>query len=167
LSIRQWRQGQPSPTSPLEWMNAKLKCSNCGAEITNLTFSWGIKQWLWMLLPILLAIVCVFWLAHSRGDFRKELSISVLNTRFSTNEVAVLGVVTNSGKHEWQSVMIKAEFYDKEGRFLDEASEYLSGSVRPRSEEHFRISLRKPAEEITTGSPKVVVKVSEARDDIF
>jgi hypothetical protein len=148
-------------------MNAKLKCSNCGAEISNLTFSWSVKQWLWMLVPILLVIVCVFWLVHPRGDFRKELSISVLNTRFSTNDVVVLGVVTNSGKHEWQFVMIKAEFYDKQGRFLDETSEYLSGSVRPRSEEHFRLSLRKPAEEIVTGSPKVAVKVSDARYDAF
>src|SRR5262245_11067555 len=115
-------------------MNAKLKCSNCGAEITNLTFSWGKKQWLWMLVPIVLLIVCVFSLARPQGDFRKELSLSVLSTRFSTNEVAVLGTLTNAGKHEWQSVMIKAEFYDKEGRFLDETSQYLSGSVRPRSE---------------------------------
>jgi hypothetical protein len=147
-------------------MNAKLKCSNCGAEITNLTFGWG-KQWLWLLVPIVLVIVGAFWIAHPRGDFRKELSISVLNTRFSTNEVAVLGTVTNAGKHEWQSVAIKAEFYDKEGRFLDETSEYLSGSVRPHSEEHFRLSLRKPTDEIAIGSPKVVVKVSEARYDPF
>ena len=147
-------------------MNAKLKCSNCGAEITNLTFGWG-KQWLWMLVPIPLAIIWAFWFAHTRGDFRKELSIAVLNTRFSTNEVAVLGVVTNSGKHEWQFIMIKAEFYDKEGRFLDETSEYLSGSVRARSEEHFRLSLRKPTEEIVAGSPKVVVKISDARYDSF
>lgn len=148
-------------------MNAKVKCSNCGAEITNLTFTWGMKQWLWMLVPIVLAIVCAFWIAYPRGDFRKELSISVLNTRFSTNEIAVLGTVTNAGKHEWQSVMIKVEFYDKEGRFLDETSEYLSGSVRPRSEEHFRLSLRKPGDEIVAGSPKVIVKVSEARYDAF
>ena len=148
-------------------MNAKVKCSNCGAEITNLTFSWGMKQWLWMLVPIVLAIVAAVWITYPRGDFRKELSISVLNTRFSTNEVAVLGTVTNAGKHEWQSVEIKAEFYDKEGHFLDETSEYLSGSVRPRSEEHFRLSLHKPGEEIVTGSPKVVVKVSDARHDPF
>jgi hypothetical protein len=120
-----------------------------------------------MLVPIVLVIACVFSIAHPRGDFRKELSVSVLNKRFSTNEVAVLGTLTNAGKHEWQSVMIKAEFYDKEGRFLDETAEYLSGSVRPLSEEHFRLSLRKPTDEIVTGSPKVVVKVSEARYDPF
>src|SRR5215471_17099623 len=148
-------------------MNAKLKCSSCGAEITNLTMSWGTKQWLWMLMPIVLVVAFAFWVAYPRGDFRKELSISVLNTRFSTNEAAVLGTVTNSGKHEWQSVMIKAEFYDKEGRFLDETSEYLSGSVRPSSEEHFRLSLRKPTDEILNGSPKVVVRISEARYDAF
>ena len=91
----------------------------------------------------------------------------MLNTRFSTNEAAVLGTVTNAGKHEWDSITIKAEFYDKEGRFLDETSEDLSGSVRPRSEEHFRLSLRKPTDEIVTGSPRVVVKVSEVRHDPF
>src|SRR3954469_6832328 len=94
----------------------------------HLTFGWDKKQWLWMIVPIVLVIVGVFSISRPRGDFRRELSISLLNTRFSTNEVAVLGTVTNAGKHEWQSVMIKAEFYDKEGRFLDETSEDLSGS---------------------------------------
>src|SRR5437660_737315 len=148
-------------------MNAKVKCSSCGAEISNLTFSWGTKQWLWMLVPFVLIIVSALLIAYPRADFRKELSISVLNTRFSTNEAAVLGTVTNAGKHEWDSITIKAEFYDKEGRFLDETSEYLSGSVRPHSEEHFRLSLHKPTDEIVSGSQKVVLKVSEAHYDPF
>jgi hypothetical protein len=143
-------------------MNAKLKCSNCGAEITNLTLGWGAKQWLWMLVPFVVMIACVFWFEYPRGDFRKELSVSLLNTRLSTNEVAVLGSVTNSGKHEWQSVSIQAEFYDKEGQFLDEASGYVSGPLRPHSEEHFRLTLGRPAKETVTGSPKVIVRVSEA-----
>ncbi len=144
-------------------MNAKLKCSNCGAEITNLSLSWGKKQWLWILVAFVPMIAWIFWLEHPRGDFTKELSASLLNTRFSTNEVAVLGIVKNSGKHEWQFITVKAEFYDKDGRFLDEVDESLSASLRPGSEEHFRLTLRKPTEEILTGSPKVVLKVSDAR----
>jgi hypothetical protein len=78
-----------------------------------------------------------------------------------------LGKVKNSGRHDWQFVTVEAEFYDKKGRFLDEASDSLSASLRPGAEENFRITLRKPRDEIVTGSSKVVLKVANARNYPF
>ena len=148
-------------------MNAKVKCSNCGAEITNLTFSWGKKQWLWMLLAFLPMIGFILWFERPRGDFAKELKTSLLDARFLKDEVVVLGKVSNLGKHKWQSVTVEAEFYGKDGRFLDEASHSLSASLRPGSEENFRITLRKPSEEVMTNSPKVTLKVADASNYPF
>ena len=152
-------------------MNAKLKCSNCGAEISNLTFSWGKKQWLWMLVAfvpiIIFAAVMPFIFQKSKGDFSNELQTTLLETRFSTNRIDVLGKVTNSGKHEWQSIEVKAEFYSKAGRFLDEESTYLSGSLKSGTEDNFRISLNKPAEEVLTNSPNVTLKITGAYNNSF
>ena len=36
-------------------MIAKMKCSNCGAEMSNLTMSWGRKQWL-VAMPIKMVV---------------------------------------------------------------------------------------------------------------
>ena len=148
-------------------MTAKLKCSHCGAEMTNLTFSWGKKQWLWMIVAFLPLIGLVWWLERPRGDFMQELKTSIMETLVTTNGIAVLGKVTNSGKHEWQSVQVEAEFYGNDGRFLDEESQFVSGSLRPGAEENFRLTLRSPGEELITNSFKVRLKVTDASNYAF
>ena len=59
-------------------MKAQLKCSSCGAEITNLNMSWGKKQWLWFIPLIVFMIFIPFimdsWFRDS-NDFRSDLSI--------------------------------------------------------------------------------------------
>ena len=148
-------------------MNAKVKCSNCGAEITNLTFSWGKKQWLWMLLAFVPMMCFLLWLDRPRGDFTRELSVSLLDTRISKDKIDVLGKINNAGRHVWESISVKAEFYGKDGRFLDEESSYISGSIRPGADEHFRITLKNPDEKLINESPKVILKVAGASNYQF
>jgi hypothetical protein len=151
-------------------VNAKLKCSNCGAEISNLTLSWGKKQWLWMLIafvPIIIFGIVMSLIESPKGDFSKDLQTTLLETRYSTNRIDVLGKITNSGKYKWSSIDVKAEFYDKNGRFLDEESGYISGSVKPGEEDNFRLSLNKPDDELLTNSPNVIVKVTGAYNGSF
>lgn len=60
-------------------MSVKVKCSNCGTEISNLNFGWGKKQ---MILPFLFSIPFMLIgffplvkILYFKGDFRKELSV--------------------------------------------------------------------------------------------
>ena len=152
-------------------MDAKVKCSNCGAEITNLTFSWAKNQWLWTILAFLPLIVLIFWvnlrMFRSNHDFTKEIQASLMETRVATDRVDVLGELTNQGNHTWYRVTVEAEFYNERDEFLDEASEYLSVSLTPGTKEHFRITLSNPTDQITNGAPKVILKVTNASEDRF
>lgn len=143
-------------------MQAKLKCSNCGAEITNLNMSWGKKQWIWSLLIMIPFIILILWSERPKPDYSKELSANLIDTRHIDERIDVIGKLINKGTHEWQSVDVKAEFYDTNGKFIDEGSTYLSGGLRPMKEEYFKITLKKPYKELLEPNVKVMVKVSGA-----
>jgi hypothetical protein len=152
-------------------MEAKVKCSNCGAELTDFNFSWGKKQWLWSLLvfvPFVVFVVWIqFWMIRSNQDFAKELQPSLTETRITKDKVDVVGTLRNIGSHIWDRVTVEAEFYDESGKFLDEVSQYLSVSLPPGADEHFRITLVDPSDQIVTGTPKVILKVTDADDRRF
>lgn len=151
-------------------MTAKVKCSNCGEEMTNLTFSWGEKQWLWVpfgFLPLLFFIIWMNRWMFPNGDFASEIEITHTETRVSENRIDVLGKLRNVGDHTWKRVTLEAEFFDQNDRFLDETSEYMSVSLSPGSEEHFRVTLANPTDRIANGDPKVVLKVTDANLDRF
>jgi hypothetical protein len=143
-------------------MQAKIKCSNCGAEITNLSMSWGRKQWMWVPIAMLPFIFMIFWSERPKPDYTKELSANLMDTRHIDERFDVTGKVSNKGEHEWQSVEIKAEFYDANGKFIDEGSTYLPGALRPMKEEYFKITMKKPYKELLEPSTKVIVKVAGA-----
>ncbi len=85
-----------------------------------------------------------------------------MDTRHIDERIDVIGKILNKGKHEWQSVEVKAEFYDANGKFIDEGSTYLPGALRPMKEEYFKISLKKPYKELLEPNTKVIVKVAGA-----
>jgi len=93
-------------------MIAKMKCSNCGAEMSNLSMSWGKKQ-LWFIIPIMLLgflpMIKLFWL---KGDATKDLVISQIQKRTHGDALEIVGLITNSGSHTFSSVTIEAEFFD-------------------------------------------------------
>ena len=151
--------------------DAKVKCSNCGAELTNLTFGWGKKQWLWGLLSFIPFLAILVWmqlgLFRSNRNFATEIEVSLIETKATKDRFDVLGRLRNEGTHTWDRVTVEAEVYDKEGKFLDETSDYLSIRLSPGSEEHFRLTLANPDESILDKSSKVVLKVTDADEDRF
>jgi hypothetical protein len=158
-------------TATMPMSDAKLKCSNCGAELTNLIFGWGKKQWLWGLLSFVPLIIFFIWinqrLLRHNDDFATDIAVTLLERKTSGDQINVLGKLKNNGEHTWNRVTVEAEVYDKAGKFLDESSDYLSMTLAPDSEEYFRITLRSADPETLDESAKVVLKVTDANEDRF
>ena len=151
-------------------MQAKVKCSNCGAEISNLNFSWGRKQWLLMLPALLIIPIALFPLYRlnfMKGDIAKELSISNVEKRVRGPNGEVVGIITNHSKRAWNGVNVEAEFFDADGNFLDEERSFLSLDLVPGAQEHFKISIHTSDPKVLENDAKVVVKISSGRTDPF
>lgn len=141
-------------------MIAKMKCSNCGAETSNLNITWGKKQ-LWFIIPItLLGFLPTAKLLWFKGDATRELVVSDIQKRASGQSLEILGLITNSGSHKWSSVTIEAEFFDAAGNFLDEASEYMSSDISEGAKEHFKMTMKAPPAQVSSPDTKMVVKVT-------
>jgi hypothetical protein len=151
-------------------MQAKVKCSNCGAEITNLNFSWGKKQWL-MILPALLvipiALFPLYRLNFMAGDIAKDLEVSGVEKRVRGPNIEVVGVITNNSKRAWQGVNVEAEFFDANGKFIDEERPFLSLDMIPGAKEHFKITIHSNDPKLNENEAKVVVKITSGRTSPF
>ena len=139
---------------------AKLKCSNCGEEISTFNMSWGWKHLLFVIPILLIGFLPMARLFFFKGDIANELIISDVEKRFTGNNLEIVGLITNKGSHDWSAVAIEAEFFDVSGVFLDEGQEYLRGNVSRGANEHFKITIRNPREPMTSTENKMVVKIS-------
>ena len=149
-----------------------MKCSNCGADIpaVNVQYSW--KQ-LIFIVPILLV---GFWplaqLTIFRGDVTEDLVIRQVEKKLSFQDspngtLVVTGIIKNLGNREWSGVTVEAEFFDEQGMFLDEASEYIRSDISAEAEEHFKIQIRSPRNELTADTTALKVKISGGRSQPF
>jgi hypothetical protein len=143
-------------------MNTKLKCSNCGAEISTLNF--GTGKWMWLiylvgLLPLIFFMNRYCW---QKGDYRQDLQATVVEARVVKDRINVVAKVRNVGKHDWQNVEMLAEIYGKDGKFLTQQSQRLAGAMRPGEERQFRLVLFAPSDEQIPDAPKVVLKPVDA-----
>ncbi len=149
-----------------------MKCSNCGADIpaVNIQYSW--KQ-LIFIVPILLV---GFWplaqLTIFRGDVTKDLVIRQVEKKLSFQDspngtLVVTGIIKNLGNREWSGVTVEAEFFDEQDMFLDEASEYIRSDILAEAEEHFKIQIRSPRNELTADTTALKVKISGGRSKLF
>ena len=149
-----------------------MKCSNCGADIpaVNVQYSW--KQ-LIFIVPILLV---GFWplaqLTIFRGDVTKDLVVRQVDKKLSFQDspngtLVVTGIIKNLGGREWSGVTVEAEFFDEQGMFLDEASEYIRSDILAEAEEHFKIQIRSPRNELTADTTALKVKISGGRSQPF
>lgn len=141
-------------------MIAKMKCSNCGAEMSNLNFSWGKKYWLFMIPVMLLGFLPLMKMMFFKGDATKDLVISEIQKRVNGPNIDVIGLITNSGSHKWSSITVEAEFFDSAGVFLDEESSYLRSDISPTAKEHFKISWKASDPKLLADDVKMVVKVA-------
>ena len=149
-----------------------MKCSNCGADIpaVNVQYSW--KQ-LIFIVPILLV---GFWplaqLTIFRGDVTKDLVIRQVEKKLSFQDspngtLVVTGIIKNLGNREWSGVTVEAEFFEEQDMFLDEASEYIRSDILAEAEEHFKIQIRSPRNELTADTTALKVKISGGRSQPF
>ena len=149
-----------------------MKCSNCGEDIpaVNIQHSW--KQFLFIV-PILLI---GFWplakLTILRGDVTKDLVIRQVKKELSFQDspngtLVITGLIKNLGKHNWSGVTVEAEFFDEQGMFLDEASEFLRSDILGEAEEHFKMEIRSPGNALTAETTTLKVKISGGRSKLF
>jgi hypothetical protein len=143
-------------------MKAVMKCSNCGAEMSDIKMTWGRKH-LWFLIPILLlGLLPTIKMTLFKDDPLKDLAVTDIQTRVSGKSLEIVGVITNSSSREWLGVTVEAEFFDASGKFVDESTGHLDSEIRSKSKEHFKIGISSPPDEALSGSIKPVVKISRA-----
>ena len=151
-------------------MKAKMKCSSCGAEMDNLNMSWGKKQWLYIvpIIPImLLGFYPLFKMTVFKGDPSKEMSISEIRKQTDGKTIEIMGLITNTGRHEWTSVTVEVEFFGSDGKFLDEKSEYIRSDIKPGDKEHFKISIRDADQQLSAESIDMKLKIAGGRTSPF
>ena len=148
-------------------MQAKVKCSECGAEITNLNFTWGKKQWLFVLPIMLIGLYPMWRVMGPKGNYRDDLQVEILKKRVSGNNLEILGTIENVANTTWQSIKVDAEFFDSSGGFVDEETTYMSGSIEPGRKEHFKIKVYMDNEELLKEDVTMKLKVSDAQAKLF
>jgi hypothetical protein len=152
-------------------MKANMKCSNCGADISNMNFSWGKRYWLvavpLMLLIMALGFLPMIRLMYFQGDAGQDLLISDVRQRHTDQAIEIVGLITNQGSRKWTSVTVEAEFFDQAGGFLDEESDYLRGDISPGAKEHFKIRLFNDDESLRSEDTKTVVKIAGGNTSPF
>jgi hypothetical protein len=148
-------------------MKANMKCSNCGAEMSNLSMNWGRKQ-LWFIIPfMLLGFLPLIKMSFFKGDVTKDLKISDIQTRVSGYSLEVVGIITNTSNREWSGITVEAEFFDASGKFIDEASDYIRSDIAGNAKEYFKITVPSPPDEALNGAMRPIVKVSSGHTSPF
>jgi hypothetical protein len=148
-------------------MKATIKCSNCGSEITNLTFSWPKKQWLFILPILLIALLPMWQLYKPKGDFRKDLQITILEKRQGDKTLEILGTVENTGKTKWKNTNIDCLFFDSKGAFIDKTSGRVDALVVPGGKEYFKIAVKDTDGKLIAPDIKLEAKVADAYSSPF
>ena len=149
-----------------------MKCSNCGADVpaVNVQYSW--KQLLFIVPLLLVGFWPLAQLTILRGDVTKDLVIRQVEKNLSFQDsprgkLVVTGLIKNLGKRDWSGVTIEAEFFDEQGMFLDEASEYLRSDILGEAEEHFKMEIRSPGNALIAETTTLKVKISGGRSKPF
>ena len=100
----------------------------------------------------------------SYKEFSSEAGIIITShkERKVTNSVDILGVLENQGEDTWGSINIEVELFDKEGNFVDECSEYISGNILPGEKQNFKVSCRRCEKNPLPEYKKYTIKVKDA-----
>ena len=149
-----------------------MKCSTCGADIPAMNVQYSWKQLLFIVPLILLGFWPLAQLTILRGDATKDLVIRQVVKKLSfqnspNGTLVVTGLIKNLGKHDWSGVTVEAEFFDEQGMFLDEASEFIRSDIVAEAEEYFKIEIRSPKNELTADSTTLKMKIAGGRSQPF
>ena len=98
----------------------------------------------------------------NKYDFRTDLTIKETEKRFTNGTIEILGVIENHGKVNWENIVVQADFYGKDKKFLDHLSTHTSANLLPGSSYHFKISSKDFPETRWKAIEDMKVKVSDA-----
>jgi hypothetical protein len=149
-----------------------MKCSACGADVPAMNIQYSWKQLLFIVPLFLLGFWPLAQLTILRGDATKDLVIRQVVKKLSfqnspNGTLVVTGLIKNLGKHDWSGVTVEAEFFDEQGMFLDEASEFIRSDIVAEAEEYFKIEIRSPKNELTADSTTLKMKIAGGRSQPF
>ena len=107
-----------------------------------------------------------------RGDVTKDLVVRQVEKKLSFQDsprgkLVITGLIKNLGKRDWSGVTVEAEFFNEQGMFLDEASEFLRSDILGEAEEHFKMEIHSPGNALTAETTTLKVKVSGGRSKLF
>lgn len=147
-------------------MKAQLKCSNCGAEISNLEMTWGRKQWIafipFIIFMVFFAFGFPYLMSGGRHDFRADLAIKDVERRYADGNMEILGVIENHGKATWENIYLKADLFDKDGKFIDQVSACTYLKLPAGDSDHFKLSSKDFPSERWDSIKDMKVKVTSA-----
>ena len=135
-------------------MKPKLTCPHCDKDISVITNRIEIKHsWLYaflfLVLPLLFFIP-TYKVVYFKPVITEDLSIVDVSTSLNRWVFELHGVVVNKSDNVWKSLMMEAEFFDKDGNFVDEAKASILTTINEHSREHFKVRLNGLGKEALT-----------------
>ena len=140
-------------------MKPKLTCPHCDKDISVIANRIEIKHswtyaFLFVVLP-LLYFISTYKVVYFKPVITEDLSVVDVSTSLNRWGFELHGVVVNKSDNVWKSVMIEAEFFDKDGNFVDEAKASISTTIKEHSREHFKVRFNGLGKEALKLEPKV------------
>jgi len=78
--------------------------------------------------------------AHITTDYTKLIKIESYKDQSQNGVIDIVGSILNTGDEPIGSIKIEAEFFNKDGEFVMERSEYIDKKIEPKEAENFQIS---------------------------
>lgn len=146
-------------------MFAKFKCAACDAEIEKVQITQERESWISRVIPnlgFLFFIAYMGYIILGKDDFSKDLQLRDVQKQIVGSSLEVVGVVQNTSKKRWERPTIEAEFYSEAGNFLGEISAKISGTIPPRSQEHFSVTEQLIPEKFIPPNGQIKFKITGA-----
>jgi hypothetical protein len=142
-------------------MQNKISCPHCDKEISALKIEHSAKQWLVVVLIILLGLIPFFVItSQSRSLASDDLEITNYDTKVAGKEMVVVGMISNLSDSAWKSVSIEAEFFDESGNFIGEGKDYTGSDIYAKGKENFEVRFRYLPEAVLAGKATTKLKVA-------
>jgi len=101
-------------------------------------------------------------LKKDTANFRTDLVVKDTEKRYTNGTIEILGLLENHGKVSWENIVVKAELYGKDGKFLDVLTGRTSANLLPGAIDHFKIESKEFPTQRWEAINDMKVKVSDA-----
>ncbi|MCW8923463.1 MAG: FxLYD domain-containing protein [Gammaproteobacteria bacterium] len=75
-------------------------------------------------------------------DETAKLQAIVKTENINNGLFSLLGEINNNGEYSWQMIQLKAELFDKSGKFIEQCEEYVSQTIKPNQTINFKLSCK-------------------------